>query len=104
MHDGGVEPPRGGLGSATAAVVWRQTPCGGPTPPPCMAGCSGFAPPCMVAGPNGLLIIFFSNRPKFGICFKFGLKIKKSPWLGSGRAKRPAPLKQACKSKYYSGL
>ena len=31
----------------------------GSTPPPCMAGFSDFAPPCMVAGPNGLDLNFF---------------------------------------------
>jgi hypothetical protein len=31
------------------------------TPPPCMAGFSAFAPPCMVAGPNGLDLKIFWN-------------------------------------------
>ena len=36
-----------------------RAPRGASTPPPCMAGCSGFAPPCMVAGPNGLDLKIF---------------------------------------------
>ena len=45
---GGVRP------HATSASRATQLPRGGHTPPPCMAGCSVFAPPYMVAGPNGL--------------------------------------------------
>jgi hypothetical protein len=42
-----------------------------------MARFSAFAPPCMVAGPNGLDLKKIQTRVKFKICFKFGLKIKK---------------------------
>jgi hypothetical protein len=42
-----------------------------------MAGFSAFAPPCMVAGLNGLDLKKIQMRVKFKICFKFGLKIKK---------------------------
>jgi hypothetical protein len=44
-----------------------------------MAGFSAFAPPCMVAGPNGLDLKKIQMRVKFKIYFKFGLKIKKIP-------------------------
>jgi hypothetical protein len=44
-----------------------------------MAGFSAIAPPCMVAGPNGLVLKKnFQIQVKFKICFKFGLK-KKTP-------------------------
>jgi hypothetical protein len=48
------------------------------TPPPYMAGFSAFAPPCMVAGPNELVLKKIEIQVKFKICFKFGLKIKKN--------------------------
>jgi len=43
-----------------------------------LAGYSVFVPPCMVAGPNGLVLFFFQNRVEFEICFEFRLKIKKN--------------------------
>jgi hypothetical protein len=45
---------------------------------------SAFAPPCMVAGPNGLDLKKIQIRVKFKICFKFGLKIKKIPGSQAG--------------------
>ena len=45
---------------------------------PCMAGYSSFAPPCMVAELNGLVLKYFWTRIKFEICFEFRLKIKKN--------------------------
>jgi hypothetical protein len=48
-----------------------------------MAGFSAFAPPCMVAGPNGLDLKKIQMRVKFKICFKFRLKIKKIVFVGS---------------------
>ena len=45
------------MAGSTSPSRASQAPCGGPTPPPCMAGCSVFAPPCMVAGPNGLVLV-----------------------------------------------
>jgi hypothetical protein len=49
-----------------------------------MAGFSAFAPPCMVAGPNGLDLKKIQTQVKFKICFKFGLKIKKIPVRNGG--------------------
>jgi hypothetical protein len=48
-----------------------------------MAGFSASAPPCMVAGPNGLDLKKIQMRVKFKSCFKFGLKkIRNLPlWL-----------------------
>jgi hypothetical protein len=47
-----------------------------------MTGFSAFAPPYMVAGPNGLDLKKIQMRVKFKICFKFGLKIKKKFTVG----------------------
>jgi hypothetical protein len=63
----------GGLHLFTLAY---RVPRGICTPPPCMTGFSAFAPPCMVAGPNGLDLKKIQMRIKFKICLKFGLKIK----------------------------
>ena len=61
-HDprrGTPNPPAVMAGSSSAGGT-SQAPRGGHTPPPCMAGCSVLAPSCMVAGPNGLVLKFFS--------------------------------------------
>ena len=46
------------------------------TPPPCMAGFCAFAPPCMVAGPNGLVLKILSKTDQIWNMFQIWAKNK----------------------------
>ena len=63
---------------ATSACVPEPCHVSSSTPSPYMVEFCAFAPPCMVAGPNGLVLKIFYKRVKFEIYFKFGVKIKKN--------------------------
>ena len=47
------------------------------TPPPCMAGFCAFAPPCMVADPNGLVLKILSKADQIWNMFQIWAKNKK---------------------------
>jgi len=71
-------------GGVHVSRSWCCMPRGSYTPLPSMAEYRSFAPPCMVAEPNDLVLKILLNPIKFEICFKFELKIKKilgGSWL-----------------------
>ena len=58
-------------------------PRGSCTPPPCMAGYSSFAPPCMVAGLNGLVLKIFFKPDQIWNMFQILAKNKKNSHLST---------------------